>query len=97
MCIHAPLKTSLNSSSSDGDVTPAIKATGLGAPIDGVLREYIVVPVHSLVKIPQHLSFEEASTLPCAALTAYNALYGPKPLARSLRVHCGCLSINRAL
>jgi NADPH:quinone reductase-like Zn-dependent oxidoreductase len=93
--IHIPLDTLLNSSSSDGDVTPAIKATGLGAPIDGVLREYIVVPVHSLVKIPQHLSFEEASTLPCAALTAYNALYGPKPLVRSRRLLGGCLSINR--
>jgi NADPH:quinone reductase-like Zn-dependent oxidoreductase len=30
----------------DGDCTPEIKFTGLGAPIDGVLREYIVVPVH---------------------------------------------------
>lgn len=33
-----------------------------------------------LVKIPEHLSFEEASTLPCAALTAWSALYGPKPV-----------------
>jgi NADPH:quinone reductase-like Zn-dependent oxidoreductase len=30
----------------DGDITPEIKMTGLGAPIDGVLREYIVVPAH---------------------------------------------------
>lgn len=30
----------------DGDVTPEIKATGLGAPIDGVLKEYLVVPAH---------------------------------------------------
>ncbi|KAI0937416.1 hypothetical protein AcV5_005332 [Taiwanofungus camphoratus] len=34
----------------------------------------------SLVRIPSHLSCEEASTLPCAALTAYNALMGPVPL-----------------
>jgi NADPH:quinone reductase-like Zn-dependent oxidoreductase len=64
----------------DGDITPEIKDTGLGAPIDGVLREYIVLPDHSLVKFPEHLSFEEASTLPCAGVTAYNALYGPHPL-----------------
>ncbi|KAH9894030.1 NAD-P-binding protein [Cubamyces lactineus] len=63
-----------------GDVTEEIKATGLGAPIDGVLTEYKVVPAHALVRIPEHLSYEEASTLPCAALTAYNALLGPNPL-----------------
>ncbi|KAK0491765.1 NAD(P)-binding protein [Armillaria luteobubalina] len=33
-----------------------------------------------LVRIPEHLSFEEASTLPCATLTAYNALMGRKPV-----------------
>ncbi|KAG2143923.1 hypothetical protein BD769DRAFT_1420374 [Suillus cothurnatus] len=63
-----------------GDVTEEIKLTGLGGHIDGVLREYINVPVHSLVRIPEHLSYEEGSTLPCAALTAYNALLGPIPL-----------------
>lgn len=63
-----------------GDVTEDIKLTGLGGHIDGVLREYINVPVHSLVRIPEYLSYEEGSTLPCAALTAYNACLGPVPL-----------------
>ncbi|KAI8990390.1 NAD-P-binding protein [Trametes punicea] len=63
-----------------GDPTEESKATGLGAPIDGVLTEYKVLPAHALVRIPEHLSYEEASTLPCAALTAYNALLGPNPL-----------------
>ncbi|PCH34501.1 NAD(P)-binding protein [Wolfiporia cocos MD-104 SS10] len=63
-----------------GDVTDEIKATGLGAPVDGVLTEYRLFPAHSLVHIPSHLSYEEASTLPCAALTAYNALMGLRPL-----------------
>ncbi|KAI0772441.1 NAD-P-binding protein [Trametes elegans] len=63
-----------------GDVTAESKATGLGAPIDGVLTEYKALPAHALVRIPEHLSYEEASTLPCAALTAYNALLGPNPL-----------------
>ncbi|KAH7911144.1 hypothetical protein BJ138DRAFT_1179770 [Hygrophoropsis aurantiaca] len=63
-----------------GDVNANIQKTGLGGQIDGVLREYINVPVHSLVRVPDHLSYEEGSTLPCAALTAYNALLGPTPL-----------------
>ncbi|RPD77235.1 NAD(P)-binding protein [Lentinus tigrinus ALCF2SS1-7] len=63
-----------------GDATEEIKMTGLGAPIDGVLTEYKVLPAHSLVHIPEHLDYEEASTLPCAALTAYNALLGGNPL-----------------
>jgi len=63
-----------------GDVTEAIKNTGLGGQIDGVLRDHINVPAHSLVRIPSYLTYEEASTLPCAALTAYNALHGPVPL-----------------
>ncbi|TBU38096.1 NAD(P)-binding protein [Dichomitus squalens] len=65
-----------------GDPTAEIKATGLGAPIDGVLTEYKIVPAHSLVRIPEHLSYEEASTLPCAALTAYNALLGGNPVLK---------------
>ncbi|KDQ55973.1 hypothetical protein JAAARDRAFT_133127 [Jaapia argillacea MUCL 33604] len=63
-----------------GDATPATIATGLGAPIDGVLTEYIILPAHALVSIPEHLSYQEASTLPCAAVTAYNALTGAFPL-----------------
>ena len=30
----------------------------------------------SLVRIPEHLNYEEAATLPCSPLTAYNALFG---------------------
>ncbi|OCH90148.1 NAD(P)-binding protein [Obba rivulosa] len=63
-----------------GDVDEGIKWTGLGAPIDGVLTDYKVLPAHCLVHVPEHLSYEEASCLPCAALTAYNALMGPTPL-----------------
>ncbi len=48
-----------------GDPTPENKTTGLGAPIDGVLTEYKVLPAHALVRIPEHLSKEKASTLPC--------------------------------
>jgi len=63
-----------------GDITPEIQGTALGGSIDGVLTEYRTFPGHSLVHIPEHLSYEEASTLPCAAVTAWNALQGPVPL-----------------
>ncbi|TFL05182.1 hypothetical protein BDV98DRAFT_610783 [Pterulicium gracile] len=55
------------------------RAGALGALAPGVLTEYRTFPAHSLVEIPEHLSYEEASTLPCAGVTAYNALLGSKP------------------
>jgi NADPH:quinone reductase-like Zn-dependent oxidoreductase len=58
----------------DGPLTP-VKAKGaLGGDIDGMLAEQVVVHENGLVAIPRHLSFEEAATLPCAAVTAWNAL-----------------------
>ncbi|KAJ7082693.1 alcohol dehydrogenase superfamily protein [Mycena belliarum] len=54
--------------------TPETDASALGGAVHGVLTEYRTFPAHALVAIPSHLSYEEASTLPCAALTAYNAL-----------------------
>jgi NADPH:quinone reductase-like Zn-dependent oxidoreductase len=46
----------------------------LGGPLDGVIAEYVLVDQGGVVPIPEHLSFEEAATLPCAGLTAWNAL-----------------------
>jgi NADPH:quinone reductase-like Zn-dependent oxidoreductase len=46
----------------------------LGGPLDGVLCEEGVFHEDGLVHIPAHLSYEEAATLPCAALTAWSAL-----------------------
>jgi NADPH:quinone reductase-like Zn-dependent oxidoreductase len=46
----------------------------LGGPLDGTLAERMTVPAESAVAIPGHLSDEEASTLPCAALTAWSAV-----------------------
>jgi NADPH:quinone reductase-like Zn-dependent oxidoreductase len=52
-------------------VQPADVRDGfLGGAIDGVLAEYRVFDQNDLVKLPDHLSFEEAATLPCAAVTA---------------------------
>ncbi|KAK8160966.1 hypothetical protein IWX90DRAFT_438952 [Phyllosticta citrichinensis] len=50
--------------------------SGLGGVIDGALRQYGAFDQEGLVLIPQNLSYLEAATLPCAALTAWNALYG---------------------
>lgn len=47
---------------------------------DGMLADVVVQDASAVVAIPEHLSFIEASTLPIAAVTAWNALYGLKPL-----------------
>jgi NADPH:quinone reductase-like Zn-dependent oxidoreductase len=46
----------------------------LGSPLDGMLTEYAVFSQDGLVHVPANLSFEEAATLPCAGVTAWNAL-----------------------
>ncbi|OQP67478.1 NADPH:quinone oxidoreductase [Niastella vici] len=55
-------------------------APQIGGSLDGLLTEYAVVHEDAIVPIPDHLTYEEAATLPCAALTAWNALTGGKPL-----------------
>jgi NADPH:quinone reductase-like Zn-dependent oxidoreductase len=53
----------------------------LGFPLDGTLTEYAALPASGLLRVPDHLSFEEAATLPCAGVTVWNALmHGPKSL-----------------
>ncbi len=58
----------------DGTITPEAMASALGGAIDGVLAEYAVLGEDGVVAIPDHLSFEEAATLPCAGVTAWNCL-----------------------
>lgn len=61
-----------------GDPTPeTVKSSPGGGAVPGVLTQFRSFPAHALVAIPGFLSYEEASTLPCAAVTAYNALNGP--------------------
>jgi len=45
-----------------------------GEPTDGMLAQMVYGPEESFLKFPEYLSFEKASTLPCAGLTAWNAL-----------------------
>ncbi len=60
----------------DGEISTEKSKTALGggAEWNGVLREFGVFSEESLVRIPNGLSDEEAATLPCAAVTAWNAL-----------------------
>ncbi|GHJ96517.1 NADPH:quinone oxidoreductase [Streptomyces sp. NE5-10] len=46
----------------------------LGGSVDGVLAEYVVFDEEAVVAVPAHLDFAEAATLPCAALTAWQAV-----------------------
>ncbi len=61
----------------DGQSSEEKRRTSLGAgpQWNGVLREFGSFGEESVVAIPEHLSYEEAATLPCAALTAWNALF----------------------
>src|SRR5688572_2992896 len=54
-----------------------------GGGVDGMLSEVIVAHEDSLVRIPDHLTFEEAATLPCAGVTAYRALFVEGQLAKN--------------
>ncbi|WP_196892507.1 zinc-dependent alcohol dehydrogenase family protein [Aureivirga marina] len=47
----------------------------LGTSVSGVFSEYIVLDENSIVKIPSNLNLKEASTLPIAALTAFEAVF----------------------
>lgn len=57
-----------------GGYNEAVGKTALGGAIDGVLAERVVLEADGVVPIPGDLSFEEATTLPCAALTAWHGL-----------------------
>jgi len=59
----------------DGPLSEEIHANALGGSIDGMLAEEVVLPETAWVRVPPSLSFEQASTLPCAGVTAWNALH----------------------
>jgi hypothetical protein len=59
-----------------GPIKPDYLTDRLGANLDGMLAEYAVFNEEAVVHLPSQLSFEEAATLPCAAVTAWVALTG---------------------
>jgi len=52
----------------------------LGGDVDGVLAQYVVLDQQGVVRIPDGLDFQQAATLPCAAVTAWSALHCGLPL-----------------
>ena len=59
----------------DGDLKEAHHAHALGGSLDGMLAKEVVLPERAWVKMPSRYSFEQAATLPCAAVTAWHALF----------------------
>ena len=57
-----------------GMPTPEMRQQTLGFPLDGVLREFMVLPADNVVRVPGYLTDVEAASLPIAALTAWTAL-----------------------
>ena len=60
----------------DGAPSEAALLSDRGGNAGGMLSEVIVTHEDGLVSIPEHLSYEEAATLPCAAVTAWAGLFG---------------------
>ncbi|KAG8157230.1 hypothetical protein KVR01_012938 [Diaporthe batatas] len=65
-----------------GQIQAQQMGSGLGLPLEGVLQDYRVFPEHGLVKVPDHLTDEEASCLPIAAVTAWMSVNGLRPLGQ---------------
>ncbi|GAA0372129.1 NAD(P)-dependent alcohol dehydrogenase [Microbispora corallina] len=71
-------------------------AAQLGTMIDGVLSEYALLSEDGVVRVPDHLSFEEAAALPLASVTAWNALTtgeAPHPGSTVLTLGSGAVSL----
>jgi NADPH:quinone reductase-like Zn-dependent oxidoreductase len=78
-----------------GEMTEAKQRSALGGGGQGMLAEYVVLREEGLVQFPEHLSYEEAATLPCAAVTAWHAVIetGIKPGDRVLLLGTGGVSL----
>lgn len=57
-----------------GPISAEVTKSVLGGSVDGMLAEYVALPESGVVAVPDHLTFEEAATLPCAGVTAWNAI-----------------------
>ncbi len=63
-----------------GEPDQSILQHTVGGPIDGMLAERVVLNETGVVPVPAHLTDEEAATLPCAAVTAWSALFERRPV-----------------
>ncbi|HUB95979.1 MAG TPA: NAD(P)-dependent alcohol dehydrogenase [Stellaceae bacterium] len=79
-----------------GPSRPDIQEAALGGSADGMLTEFALLEGDGVVPVPEHFSYEEAATLPCAALTAWHGLVvagGVKPGDAVLLLGTGGVSI----
>jgi NADPH:quinone reductase-like Zn-dependent oxidoreductase len=63
-----------------GDLLPEYHHDSLGMTSDGMLAEYKLVHENGVVHLPAYMSYAEAASLPCAAVTAWTALNLSSPL-----------------
>jgi NADPH:quinone reductase-like Zn-dependent oxidoreductase len=63
-----------------GPYTPEYRSSSVGFTVDGLLAEYVTFNEDALVCIPRYMSYVEAASLPCAAVTAWTALSKVEPL-----------------
>jgi NADPH:quinone reductase-like Zn-dependent oxidoreductase len=59
----------------DGPASPEKIRHALGGDIDGMLAEEVILDEDALVKLPAGMSFVDAATMPCAGVTAWNAIF----------------------
>lgn len=65
----------------DGPPNPGVGAALGAPPAPGMLQDYVVLPEHGVVRIAKTLDYAQAACLPCAGVTAWNALMeGPHPV-----------------
>ncbi|MEV6015349.1 NAD(P)-dependent alcohol dehydrogenase [Streptomyces sp. NPDC051997] len=79
----------------DGRITPD-RFDQPGATLDGMLTEYACLGQDAVVRVPGHLTWEEAACLPCAGVTAWHSLTGGEPLVPGqtvLTLGTGALSL----
>ena len=70
----------------DGVITQAAMSSALGGALDGVLAEEVVLNADGVISLPRGYSSVQGSTLPCAALTAWHALFEIKRIQKGDRV-----------
>jgi NADPH:quinone reductase-like Zn-dependent oxidoreductase len=78
-----------------GEVTEDRAKSALGGGASGMLAEYVLLNEDGLVHVPEHLTYEEAATLPCAGVTAWHAVIegGVRPGESVLLLGTGGVSL----
>ena len=89
------VRKAVKSRASDIHIEPKADRLRVRLRIDGVLSEKVCLPDHALVRIPRDYTYVEAATLPCAAVTAWQALQlaGTMPGQTVLLLGTGGVSI----